>query len=138
MVALSITATQVLKGSSAVVKSGTAGEAIARGDAIYKKASDGEMYLAQCDGTSAEAEAVGIALNDAADGQPVDWQGVGSITLGAGASMTVGEIYCVGTTAGDIIPEGDLASTNYVTVLGVATTASVLKLGITASGAQVP
>lgn len=138
MVALSITASQVQPGSTAVVKSGTAGATITAGDAVYLDSSDNKLKLADADNSAATAAARGIALNGGADGQPIDYQDAQSITLGAGASMTVGEIYCVGTTPGDIIPEGDLGSNDYVTVLGVATSASVLKLCINASGAQVP
>ena len=138
MAALSITASQVQPGSTAARQSGTAGETITAGQPVYKKASDGKLYKADNATSAATADVKGIALHGASDGQPLDYQPSGDVTLGAGASMTVGEIYVVGTTAGDIEPEGDLVSTEYVTVLGVATSASVLSLAINASGAQVP
>jgi len=47
-------------------------------------------------------------------------------------------VYCVSTTAGGIAPVGDLTSGNYVTVLGVATTTSSLKLGLNASATAKP
>jgi hypothetical protein len=39
-----------------------------------------------------------------------------------------GTIYVVSATAGGICPEADLASTNYVSILGVGSTAAVIKM----------
>lgn len=139
MVALSITASQVQPGSGVATKEGTAGATITAGQCLYLDSATDTLKLADANGTAAVATCVGIALNGASSGQPVEYQSVGSITLGAGASMTVGEIYLVSTTAGSIMPEADISTQNdYVTVLGVATAAATLKLSINVSGAQIP
>lgn len=138
MVDISITASQVQPGSNVATKSGIAGGTITAGMPVYLDSSDNQLKPADADNSEATAAVVGIALHGASDGQPLEYQSVGNVTLGAGASLTVGEIYVLSGTAGGIAPEGDLATSDYVTVLGVATSASVLKLGIIVSGVQVP
>ena len=65
-------------------------------------------------------------------GQRVFYQTSGKINVGA--TLTVGETYVLGDTAGAIYPIGDLGSGDYVTYLGYATTTSLLQLMITATG----
>lgn len=140
MATLTVTASQVQPGSGAPVETATAGATITAGQVLYKDSTDSnKMKLADANGTQAVATVAGIALNGAASGQPVRYQKSGSITIGAGASMTVGEIYVLSATAGGIAPEADITTQNdYVVTLGVATSASVLKLAIQNSGARIP
>ena len=72
-----------------------------------------------------------IALCGASAGQPVvvATSDTGGITIGG--TTTVGTIYCVSATAGGICPWADLASTNYVTILGVGQTGNKI---VTISG----
>lgn len=137
MADLTVTAANVAKGSGAVVKAGTSGEAITAGQTVYLKSSDGKYYLAQHDNTAAEAAAKGIALNSApgAD-QPIDVQIGGNID--PGATVTVGTIYCVSATLGGIAPSTDVGSGDYVTTLGIGTSSSNIKMAVNASGAQIP
>ena len=51
-----------------------------------------------------------------------------------GVILAIGQVYIVGAAAGGIAPEADAAVGNFVTVLGVATTTSNLKLGLLISG----
>jgi hypothetical protein len=135
MADLSITAANVAKGTDAVVATGTAGATITAGQTVYLDSSVNQLKLGDAD---AQARSVvrGIALHGASSGQPIDYQTWGNLDLGA--TLTVGEIYVQSTTAGGIAPEGDLVSTDYVTVLGIATAADNLRLRINASEAQVP
>ena len=127
MAALTITAANVVPGDLARFEEYTAGEAVSIGQSAYIKSSDGKAYKADANLSSAAAEAIGIAVSTAAvAGQPVKIQVSG--TLGFGAILTNGEIYVAGATAGDIAPEGDLTTGWYVTLLGVATSTSNLKL----------
>lgn len=130
---LSPTAANVKRVSGAIFQK-TAGIAMVRGDVVYIKASDGKAWLAQCDGTAAEAEGLYIVLNDASPDQPVTLQKGGVVNMGA--ILTEGVIYVLSATAGKIAPAADLASTNYVTVVGVAETTSLLHLAPCASGGQ--
>lgn len=136
MAAISITAASVVKGSDAtVVQTFLAGEAVTAGQCVYLKGSDDRWWLAQCDGTAAEAAARGIALNGAAAGQPVAVQTAGTITIGG--TVVVGTVYCVGATYGAVVPWSDLASTNKLTILGYASAAGTLTIAVNATGVAV-
>ena len=137
---LTITAENVVPSSGYGFTDGTAGEAITRGQTVYLKSSDNEFYKADCDNTAATATVKGIALQDAANGQPLRVQTSGSITIGA--TVTVGTIYVASDTAGGIKPHGDLASDDYVSIIGVGTTSAIItmlpSIGVYNSGVQVP
>lgn len=131
MADLVVVATNVKPGASAVTKRAIAGEAITAGQGVFI-AVDGQIELAEKDLTAADAAAVGISLNDAAVDQPVEYAITGDVNMGA--ILAVGQTYIVGAAAGGIAPEADAAVGNFTTVLGIATTASNLKLGILQSG----
>lgn len=124
---LSITATQVLKGSDATTNNGIAGATITAGQPLYLNASS-SLALCDADGDATTSVCVGIALHGASAGQPIHYQTGGSITLGAAAAMTVGETYLTSDTAGGIRPVADVDAGDYVSILGVASSASVLKM----------
>lgn len=114
---------------------GFAGEALTQGQAVYVKASDSKIYKADANATgSAEAAAVGIALNSASAGQPVDYWAEGDINLGA--TLVTGTIYIVSVNAGGIAPVTDLASTSWVTILCYAISTSVARMLLKATGVQ--
>lgn len=129
---LAITAAQVLPGTGARVNKYTAGEAIAAGKPVYLDTVTNTVKLADCDAASPlKATVLGIALNGAATGQPVDIQeSGGEITLGADASMVAGTIYILSGTAGGICPDADAATADSITIIGVAKTAAILLLRI--------
>ena len=133
---LSLTAANVDAASSASIATGTLGATSTAGQVVYLDASTDKRRLADADASQASANAVGILLGGGSDNQPVHYIVVGDVDVGA--TLTVGEIYVVSGTAGGIAPEADLASSDWVTVLGVATAADNLKVSILASGAQVP
>lgn len=130
---LTITAASVVS-SASTTKDGTAGEAITAGQAVYLKSSDGLLWKAQADGSAAEGAAVGIALNGGAAGQPIKYQYAGDITIGA--TVAVGILYCVSAAAGGICPSADLASSDYVTLLGIGKTAAIITMGLNAFGIE--
>jgi hypothetical protein len=78
------------------------------------------LALAQCDGTAAEAAAVGISLNAAGIGQPVKYAKHGS-TIDLGATTAAGVFYYVSNTAGGVSPVADLGTGDKVVTLGYAT-----------------
>lgn len=59
-------------------------------------------------------------------------------TLTIGGTVVVGTVYVVSATAGGIAPSADLATGWYTTILGVATTAAKLSMGLKASSVAVP
>lgn len=132
MADISVTAASVVPGSDAIYVDGTAGETITAGMTCYKSTSDSKWYKADNNDTAAKAVVGGISLNGASLNQPIRIQTGGTITIGA--TVAVGTIYVQSTTAGGIAPSADLATGNYVTILGVATTAAIIKLGLNVSG----
>lgn len=112
------------------------GEAVTQGQPGYLNSSDVKYYQADADASAATANVAGVFLTPAAaDGYAV------IATLGpinVGATLTVGESYYVSDTKGGIKPSSDLATDDYVTLLGIATSTSTLELSIQVSGVQVP
>jgi hypothetical protein len=134
---LSITAANVAVYADVAPRDGTAGATITAGQVLYEDTSDSnKLKLADCDSSSATATVVGIALHGASSGQPIKYAPSGELTIGA--TVTVGEIYVLSGTAGGIAPEADLASGDYVSILGVGTTAARIRFNILNSGVQVP
>jgi hypothetical protein len=137
MADLSITAANVKLGNTDTrIGVFTAGEALTQGQPVYLSSTDSKYYQTDANDGAAKAEAKGIALTPAsADGAFV-LASDGLVNLGT--TLTVGQIYVVSTTKGGIAPVGDLASTNYTTILGVATTTALLDIQIQISGVQKP
>jgi hypothetical protein len=135
------TAANVLK-SSGNVANVVAGETITQGMVLYKKSSDGEWYKADVDGTgsptaeTAGSGGLGIALNAAANGQPIMIQQDGEID--PGATATEGVVYVASPAVdGSIAVYGDLsaADNDYVTIVGVGNSSGNIDLNLFASGA---
>lgn len=126
MAAISITATSVV-GSQNVTK--TAGGTITAGQVVRLNASD--QVVAAVNDTAANAAAYGIALNGGATGQPIAVQTQGQPTIGG--TVAVGKVYVLGTSGG-IIPVDDIAGSEFITIVGVGISATVIDLAIKASG----
>lgn len=129
MADLSITAASVLAGTNAIIESGRAGETVTAGKVVYKDATTGKYLLADADSGTAAAKAPrGIALNGAADGQPLSVVRGGDVAIGA--TLTAGTAYYLSPVAGGICPLADVASGDNVVLLGLAKSTSVLALDI--------
>lgn len=136
MADLSVTANEVLKGSGATSKRGTAGETMTAGQLVYLDSTTGNYKLAQADDASTD-EIAGITLHGSASGQPIEILTGGTIDLGV--TLTVGEVYCLSAgSAGGIAPYGDLVASNYVSVVGIAQTADILLFNGIVSGVAIP
>ena len=132
MAALTITVAEVLPGAGANIDgSRVAGESITQGQSVYLAAA-GTWMKAQCDGTAIEngSLGLGIALCPALTNQPIQVQLAGIITVGASAAPVVGTVYSVGRAYGSIVPHADLASTDRVAILGVASSTSAIDMVI--------
>lgn len=136
MADLSITAANVVADSGAVsIQTYTAGATITAGQAVYiDTAASNVVKLAQADGTALEATVKGVALHGASSGQPVAVAVSGELDLGA--SLTVAQVYILSATAGGIAPVGDLASSSYLSIIGMGTAADTFKIAITNSGVE--
>lgn len=135
MADISVTAASVKKNSKTIIGSGTAGETVTAGQAVYKNA-DGKLYLADADLSKAAAAAVGVALHGASADQPLEYVEGGEYE--AGGTTAVGTIYVASGTAGGIQTAGDLASNDWTTVIGVGGASNTIKVNIFASGQQLP
>lgn len=105
------------------------GENVTQGNALYRSTTDSKWYKCDAD-TAAKAYCDGIAITP---GSTNDYgivvtpgSAAGESLINLGATLTVGEVYILSTNAGAIRPIGDLASTQYGTVIGVAKTAALL------------
>lgn len=123
MADLVITAASVAPGAGARLATGTAGATITAGQSVYIDSSN--LVQKTNAATSAIlAAAAGIALNNAASGQPVTYQTAGNITIGA--TLTTGAVYIVsGASAGGIAPVGDLTSGWFTNIELVAISTTV-------------
>lgn len=133
MADLVITAANVIADPSATIEHGTAGAAVTAGQMVYEDAATGTFKLADSNGAAALRSPVGAALHAAAIGQPLAICKRGPITIGA--ALTAGVAYYLSDTPGGICPVADVGSGEYATIIGIASSASVLKMKIQESGA---
>lgn len=134
MADVTITAASVLASAQARKHKGTAGATITQGQALYYDSSTNTLKLADADSSATTANCVGIALTAGASGQDViytdfdpDFTPGGTLSLSAAADTAV---YVLSGTAGAIAPMDDMAAGDYPVIIGVATSASKMKLSI--------
>lgn len=109
------------------------GETIAVGQAVYIDGTTGKFKLADNNASALTPGVKGIALTPGADESYGIIATGGSIVL-VGTTMAVGETYFVGATAGQIIPDADLATGNYVSRIGTASSTTQISLDIESTG----
>lgn len=137
MTDLVITAANVKAADSATKKSAKGGGTITPGKVIYKDLSTGKLDLVDADSaTASQRDVEGIALSGGGVDQPIFYMTEGDLDVGA--VLTVGKVYVASDTAGGIMPVEDLEAGDYVTILGVAKTTSILAVKINKSGVAVP
>lgn len=131
---LVITAANVAQ-ASGVPQQYTAGATLTQGQCVYLNSSN-QVVGAKANGATT-APVIGIALNAASSGQPVTVLTSGVITIGA--TTTKGTIYVVSAAnAGGIAPIGDLATGNYLSIIGYANSTTQITLTINATGVTLP
>ena len=136
MADVSVTAASVVKTATSLIGYGTAGGTVTAGQPVYADTTASNK-LKPCDAdVIASSKAIGIALHGASDGQPLQYCYGGNLTFNS--AFTVGQVYVCSVNAGGIAPYADLAAGDFVTILGVATTATNLKIGILYSATAKP
>lgn len=136
MADLTITAANVIAQSGSTKTSGTAGATITAGKIVYLDSADGKYKLADADSaTTAVRSPAGVALNGAADGQPLSVCTSGPVTIGA--TMSAGVAYYLSPTPGGIAPVADILAGDYPSILGIATSTTVLTVKIQESGVAI-
>jgi len=127
--------TLVVKSTTATVTVVRWGATVTAGQPLYL--DSGTLKYSPSANTSATvAAATCIALTGGAADEYGTVISAGSLDLGA--TLVVGTIYCVGDSAGNIVPATDNATGDFVTILGVATAANSLKLMFQSSGVAIP
>ncbi len=109
-----------------------AAETITAGDVVYAASSTTVGVATNADAN--KDTVVGIALNAATAGQPCTYAQHGAV-VGFGAILTVGVFYVLSAT-GAISPITDSTTSDYVALLGYATTTSNLQVYIVNTGLQ--
>lgn len=131
MVALAITAAQVLPDTAYPTRTGTSAVAIAAGQAVYLDPATNTVKLWTATGAIATSIAPGIAINSAPGaGQPIVWQEAAGaeVTVGAAAAPVAGTAYVGGATAGAVHPQVDAIATWNVALIGFGKTGNKIKL----------
>lgn len=128
MASLTVTAANVQPTTTTTYKTGAAGAAITAGQSVYLDATTNTIKLADADLSVAAAKGVGIAINNAASGQPVTYAISGQINMGA--TLVKGTTYVVGATAGSVAPQADLTTGATICILGTAKDATYLDVNI--------
>ncbi|QQF02893.1 hypothetical protein [Sinorhizobium meliloti] len=129
MADLVLAASDIIAGSNSAQEHGTAGETITAGKSVYKSATTKKWMLADSNSATAAArQAGGIALNGASDGQPITVHKSGDLTVGA--VLTAGQAIYLSDTPGGLCPLADVGAGEYVCLLGLAKSTSVLAVDI--------
>lgn len=133
MADLVITAANVVAGANSTSTTGIAGETIAAGKAVYLSSTTKKWMLADSNSATAEArQAKGIALNGASLNQPISVHKDGDLTIGA--TVVAGTAYYLSDTAGGICPLADVGAGEYVCLIGLAKSTSVIAVDISFPG----
>jgi len=143
MADITVTAANVAQGTGAAVDHQfLAGETITAGQSVYRKASDGRWWKAQCDSAAEEVgngtasvPRFGVSLHGALAGQPLSVQTSGPYT--AGGTVVAGTPYVVSATAGGICPHADLVATNKVTFIGYGISTTQIQIAPIITGLTV-
>lgn len=125
-----ITAANVVAGAGAVTETRLAAATIAAGEVVYLDANS-RYNLADTDSATALVRKPrGIALNGGAAGQPIQIIRSGDVTLGSVLTRAVA--YYLSGNPGKIAPIADVATGDYTAILGLAISATVLRVDIQA------
>jgi len=104
----------------------TVGQAILAGQIVHEDPADGKWRLGS-NASVTSPRRVGVALNSAPTvGQLVDVQYGGTVLNTA--TLVVGETYQIAATAGSVAPVADILAAAYASFIGIAPTATSLKL----------
>ncbi len=135
MAAISITASAVLASTSMQKGVANAATTITQGQVLYTL-TNGTVGLADADGIAPLYTPVGIALNAASAGQPVDYV-TSDPNFTLGATILSGDTLWLSPTAGGITKTiGDLTSGVNVVVIGVMTSTTTAIINFVQGGVK--
>ena len=129
---LAITAANVVVASPSTTNNGVAGATITAGQTVYLSPTTGDYLPAKANNVNTTTVA-GIALNNAAAGQPLQILTSGNYVCG-GTPVVGGTYMLSAANAGGIAPVDDIVTTDYVSFLGIATSNTNIFIQILNSG----
>jgi hypothetical protein len=131
MTDLVITPASVIAGSGASIVHGVWGETGTAGQAVYLDATTGKYMRADSNAAAPAARvASAIALNGGGLNQPVSVLTSGPVTIGA--TLVAGNPYYLSDAPGGICPFADVGAGEFVCLLGLALSTTVLQVQIQA------
>jgi hypothetical protein len=130
---LVITAANVAPTSNTNIQTVTAGAAVTAGQVVYLDTAASYVAKLAYGDTAAKATVFGVAMNNAASGQPLDVAVGGDITIGA--TIVTGTAYLlsnptVGSAGGINVTPVVAASAQYPALIGMAVSTTLLRLAI--------
>ena len=134
--AITQTAANVAVTSDTITTLVQVGETVTQGQPGYRNTSDQKYYQCDANDTAAKAVCAGIFMTPATAAGYALLATDGQVNLGA--TLTVGMPHVLSTTKGGIDEVGSLASSSYVTTIGIAITAALFDIQIHVSGVQKP
>jgi len=132
MADINFTENSIKPGANAQKQRGTFGGTITQGMPVYLITATNRWGIGDCETSATTAAIVGIALTAGVNGQPGIIQTAGNLTCD---NVVAGETYIL-SAAGGVCPISDVATNDYVTIIGVATSTTNIRLGILASGTK--
>jgi hypothetical protein len=128
---VNLTEASVKPTATTIIARGTYGDTIVQGTILYYAATTDTWEIADCTTSAATANAGGMALSSGADGQPGRIATGGDVTVD---NISLASPVYILSEAGQIAPSADLANDDYITVVGVASSTTNLKLSFKAAG----
>lgn len=134
MADVTITPSAVQQTSSTIYQDGTAGATIVAGQVVYQDSADSNEWKLADSSDVPKAAAKGLAMNGAANGQPLRVATGGRLTVDGFTALV---FYYVSGTAGGLCPYADLGSGEYVTQVCAAISATEIEINPIALGVAV-
>jgi hypothetical protein len=136
MADINITAANVAATNPTGSNRGIAGATITQGQVLYLDSSDSRLKLADANASAATKVPIGIALNAASAGQPVNYVSVDT-SFTVGATLSIGDVLYLSATAGGITATyADLTTGMVVAVLGSMVSTTTANLNFTIGGTK--
>ena len=129
-----ITEANVAAGTG-TIQYAAAGEIIDAGEAVYLDTTQNQLFLSVATNSAKPCEGIAIGAAEKI-GQHIGYQTDGTVTIGVttGQVLAKGDDICVSSTAGKLHPFADLASGEYLHVVGFGASTTTVKLYQTNTG----
>lgn len=117
-----------------IVRDGFIGASITAGNPMWFDEATQTFKNADAATNAAQAMLAGLALSTMFAGQPASRLVQGDLAVGA--VLTVGQTYVLSSNSGRIAPITDVATGMWVSIIGIAISTSILRVGLLSSSIQ--